>query len=221
MRSTGGSCSRPHGPCPRYHPQRLSLSKGQGGLWGLGATKRGLPHPGSPTGSTVSCSPLCHVPRAAEPQAQCTCSPASGTRGLAWSLVPAGVAHHLEARPSLRPEARGPGCGAAQEAVFAWGAVGGRPEPLFSSAGAESPGPFYCQGLRAHRRVPAGRPAPAPQTHTISLSHQVHDHLGHRRGLTDPPPHLASPDRAPAFLSDFPPQLGPDSADLGCPGGPR
>ena len=109
MRSTGGSCSRPQGPCPRCHPQRLSLSKGQGRLWGLGATKGGLPRPGSPTGSTVSCSPLCHVPRAAEPQAQCTCSPASGTCHLAWSLVPAGVAHHLEARPSPRPEARGVG----------------------------------------------------------------------------------------------------------------
>ena len=115
MHSTGGSCSRPPGPCPRCHLQCLGLGEGQGRL---GSHQGGSAPSWDPLGSTVSCSPLCHVPRPAEPQGQCTPSPASGTGRLAWSLVPAGMARHLEARPSPR----GPGCGAPRPRV--WGSTG-------------------------------------------------------------------------------------------------
>lgn len=165
MHSTGGSCSRPPGPCPRCHPQCLGLGEGQGGL---GSHQGGSAPSWEPLGSTVSCSPLCHVPRPAEPQGQCTPSPASGTGCLAWSLVPASVAYHLEARPSPR----GLGCGAAQEAVFAWGAVGGRPEPLLSSAGAESLVPSLpryedAESQQGGQRPPHGHtPSPCPTRST-------------------------------------------------------
>lgn len=167
MHSTGGSCSRPPGPCPRCHPQCLGLGEGQGGL---GSHQGGSAPSWDPLGSTVSCSPLCHVPRPAEPQGQCPPSPASGTGRLAWSLVPAGVARHLQARPS--PEARGVG----------------------QHRKRSSPGELRAEGLslssallvqslvpslpRSEDTVPAGRPAPAPRTHTVSLSRQVHDRTG-------------------------------------------